>query len=151
MRFADLSVGDDFTFVDCGPRPRVYFKTGSRDAAETHDSGSRPGFTTVEADRMVHRASRSTNNRRSNPALVVVGNPPKGKGIIISHNVQAVLYLRDDDGVPYVHAFGYGEHEEPPEPKERGDTLMLRGLRDNTGVEAILLPDGSILLRGPVR
>jgi hypothetical protein len=89
--------------------------------------------------------------RKRNPALVVFGNPPKGKGIIISHNVQAVLYLRDDDGVPYVHAFGYGEHEEPPEPKERGDTLMLRGLRDNTGVEAILLPDGSILLRGPVR
>jgi hypothetical protein len=90
-------------------------------------------------------------NRKRNPALVVVGNPPKGKGIIISHNVQAVLYLRDDDGVPYVHAFGYGEDEEPPEPKERGDTLMLRGLKDSTGVEAVLLSDGSILLRGPVR
>jgi hypothetical protein len=88
---------------------------------------------------------------RGNPALVVVGNPPRGKGIIISHNVQAVLYLRDDDGVPYVHAFGYGEDEEPPEPKERGDTLMLRGLKDRTGVEAVLLSDGSILLRGPVK
>jgi hypothetical protein len=90
-------------------------------------------------------------NRQRNPALVVVGNPPRGKGIIISHNVQAILYLRDDDGVPYVHAFGYAEHEEPPEPKERGDTLMLRGLKDSTGVEAVLLSDGSILLRGPVR
>jgi hypothetical protein len=87
-------------------------------------------------------------NRRRNPALVVVGNPSRGKGIIISHNVQAVLYLRDDDGEPYVH--GFGDADLDLKTDTRTGAVTIGNMKSRTGVEAVLLDDGSILLRGPL-
>lgn len=65
---------------------------------------------------------------------------------IISHNVQAVLYLRDDDGEPYVHGFGDADLELHT---HRDGAVTIGRLKDRTGVELVLKPDGSVLLRGP--
>ncbi len=92
---------------------------------------------------------RRANRAQSNPALVVFGNPSHRAGEVISHNVQAVLYLRDDDSVPYIHGFGEADLDE--RALERGDWNKVIGqLHDSTGVEAVLQKDGSILLRGPL-
>lgn len=70
-------------------------------------------------------------------------------GRIISHNVQAVLYLRDDDGEPYVH--GFGDAELDLHTNTRTGAVTIGNMKERTGVEAVLLDDGSILLRGPVK
>lgn len=82
-----------------------------------------------------------------NPALIVFGNP-KRQGAVISHNVQGVLYLRDDDGIPYVHGFG----DAPITLRSsKSGSVTIGKMKNETGVEAVLLTDGSILLRGPLR
>lgn len=95
---------------------------------------------------------------QANPALIVFGNGrrrarrPNTKhraGEIISHNVQAVLYLRDDDQVPYIHGFGDADLDE--DALDRGDwNTVIAQLHDETGVEAVLQSNGAILLRGPL-
>jgi hypothetical protein len=70
------------------------------------------------------------------------------KSRIISHNVQAVLYLRDDDGEPYVH--GFGDADLHLRTNTRTGAVTIGNMKVRTGVEAVLLDDGSILLRGPL-
>jgi hypothetical protein len=62
--------------------------------------------------------------------------------------VQAVLYLRDDDGEPYVH--GFGDADLDLRTNTRTGAVTIGNMKVRTGVEAVLLDDGSILLRGPL-
>ena len=75
---------------------------------------------------------------RSNPPLVIFGNPG-GKGWTkIATNVQAICYQHAKDGQDYVH--GFGNHD-PSEDDLNEGWLDLRALKARTGVQAYWSPD----------
>lgn len=80
----------------------------------------------------------------ANPALAVFGaNPP-----LLSRDVQAVLYRHAENGKDYVHPFGTGT---TVTNKRDGSTVVRAGSHARSGVRALLLADGSVLLRHPTK
>lgn len=77
----------------------------------------------------------------ANPQLAVFGNPP-----LLSRDVQAVLYRHAEDGKDYVHPFGTGLRVKN---KRDGSTVVRAATNARSGVRALLLADGSVLLRHP--
>lgn len=94
---------------------------------------------------------------RTNPMLVVYGNPgarrirdlkdrEQAAAGLMSHHVMAVIYRHIEDGELYVHGFGDANIE--PDTLPNG-ALIVRGLKENTGVDMYAQKDGSVLLVRP--
>jgi hypothetical protein len=90
----------------------------------------------------IERLSASTSAPQRNPGLSVVGalsNPQGARRVKLSDDVQAVAYLHCDDGDPYVHGFG----DAPISLRTHdGNSVTIRGLLDETGVQMFGTPDG---------
>ena len=90
---------------------------------------------------------------RKNSPLVIFGNPngirrnPRNisRPMILSHHVQAIAYVHEQDGGQYVHRFGNVELNE--KDLEKG-VLSLEDLAMKTYVDMIAYPDGTITLIG---
>lgn len=83
---------------------------------------------------------------RSNPPLVIFGNPGRGNsgsGALMSKDVLAVLYKHRDDGEFYIHGFGDASLKLKGSPSEG---VSIGGLKERTGVQMTANPDGSITL-----
>lgn len=93
------------------------------------------------ADYMLDQLKRG---RHVNPTLAVFGNPSR----VLSDDVQAVLYRHKADKHDYVHPFGKGVHVHN---KRDGATVIRADLSARSGVRALLLDDGSVLLRHPTK
>lgn len=111
----------------------------------------RPEATAIEriANGMLAQVQRGIH---TNPALVVFGNPRKGvrknpatTGEKFSGNVLAVIYVHDEDGDNYVH--GFADARLDLKTLDDG-TVQIAGLPDETDVEMLANPDGSVTLRG---
>lgn len=68
------------------------------------------------------------------------------RGLELSRNVQAIVYIHTKDGERYVHGFGNAELD----LKDRRDgTLEIRGLQEQTGVQMVGSADKrTVTLRG---
>jgi hypothetical protein len=101
-----------------------------------------------QARAQVESRSGSFNVVSRNPLLTILGNPlSKGKalqaGELLSRNVQAVLYLHDQDHLPYAHGFGDADITLKT---HRDGAVTIGGLQDHTGVAMMGLKGGEILL-----
>lgn len=113
-------------------------------------SGDHPIATTEAiiriADAMLHQVQQGIH---ANPALVVFGNPGRGKrrvsGKKFSGNVLAVIYVHDEDGERYIHGFDDARLDLKT---MRDGTVQISGLADESDVAMVALDDGSVLLRG---
>jgi len=79
---------------------------------------------------------------RTNPALVIYGNPPDD-ATLIGSDVQGVIY-RHADGSFRVHGFG----NTPLRLENIGNALTITGLRQRTWVRVYGLADGRMLITG---
>ena len=98
----------------------------------------------VTVHRMEEQLSRGVH---ANPTLAVIGNPGKVSHVL-SDDVQAVLYRHAADGRDYVHPFGRGV---AVKNKRDGSTVVRAAVSAQSGVRALLLADGSVLLRHPTK
>jgi hypothetical protein len=101
-----------------------------------------------QASMGVHANARG---RKKNPMLALFGNPSKlrcalREGEVLSHNVQAVLYLRDDDGEPYAHAYGLKRDDDLKLKTGANGDVTLGGLADETGMALVGLPNGEVVI-----
>lgn len=64
---------------------------------------------------------------------------------VMSHHVQAVVYVHAKDGGRYVHGFG---NVDPNERDLARGVLKLDQLADKTHVEMVGHPDGTVTLQG---
>ncbi len=111
----------------------IMLSAGSTDKAQASIGEARTLVDALDA--------QVTAGIHKNPMLVTFN--PKGAPII-AHDVQAILYRHQTDGLNYCHGFGNSD----PGIKTRGDTLTLTGLADRTDVRAIVLEGGkAVLLR----
>lgn len=96
----------------------------------------------------VHANPRS---RKRNPILALFGNPSKMKraiecGEVLSHNVQAVLYVRDDDGEEYAHGYGLDDDNDLQLKTHRDGSVTIGGLKRETGFALVGLPSGEVVI-----
>lgn len=49
---------------------------------------------------------RISKNPRKNPPLVIMGNPGRGRGRVLSRETISIRYIHATDGQPYEHKFG---------------------------------------------
>lgn len=77
-----------------------------------------------------------------NPAITIFGNPPAGR--VMTKDVQAILYHRG--GKDYCHGFGDADITLKT---HRDGGVTIGNLHQRTGVEALAMPDGSVVLRHP--
>ncbi len=96
------------------------------------------------AEYMLDQVGRGVHK---NPLLAVFGNPPKG-AVTGSDDIQAILYRHKEDGRDYVHPFGQGVKVQL---KRDGSTVIRATGNARSGVRAIGLPNGSVLLRHPTK
>lgn len=111
------------------------------------------GFDELEADALImgnlaeYMLDQLGRGVHKNPMLAVFGNPPKG-AVTGSDDIQAILYRHKEDGRDYVHPFGQGVKVQL---KRDGSTVIRAAANARSGVRAIGLPNGSVLLRHPTK
>ena len=113
----------------------------------------RAGLEELEADAIImgnlaeYMLDQVARGVHKNPLLAVFGNPPKG-AVTGSDDIQAILYRHKEDGRDYVHPFGQGVKVQL---KRDGSTVIRAAVNARSGVRAIGLPNGSVLLRHPTK
>jgi len=113
----------------------------------------RPGLEELEADALImgnlaeYMLDQVARGVHKNPLLAVFGNPVKG-AVTGSDDIQAILYRHKEDGRDYVHPFGQGVKVQL---KRDGSTVIRAAVNARSGVRAIGLPNGSVLLRHPTK
>lgn len=83
-----------------------------------------------------------------NPMLAVFGANPPRRVVTGSDDVQGILYRHKEDGRDYVHPFGHGVKVKN---NRDGSTVIRAAANARSGVRAIGLSDGSVLLRHPTK
>jgi hypothetical protein len=86
------------------------------------------------------------NARKKNPVLALFGNPHVREGEVLSRNVQAVLYMRADDGEPYAHGYGLQHDDDLKLATKRDGTACLGGLVEKTGMALVGMPNGMAVI-----
>lgn len=99
----------------------------------------------------MHRNSGAPRSKKRNPVLALFGNPSKTKhaidcGEVLSHNVQAVLYVRDDDGEEYAHGYGLEDDHDLELHTHRDGAVTIGGLKRETGFALVGLPGGEVVI-----
>jgi hypothetical protein len=107
---------------------------------DVHDQAQAAAAVLARVAEQVHRGVHV------NPTLAVFGANPPHKVGELSRDVQAILYRHAADGRDYVHPFGQGVKVGN---KRDGSTVVRAGRTARSGVRAIVLSDGSVLLRHP--